>query len=299
MAQIQLLMNLASSPFMMEYAIRYLAVPSWWIGGDELQALRWDEFEGWSRDNLPADHEANKGAMLLRRSALYPWGAPPGLTVFELVPLDPKKCAEREGFRSEALARWEEEEARIGALVISTFSLKEFASAVVASAGNPRAQENGIVWGWPTVANLFYEEGFCRVHLGDNAGAEAPLRKLLELAPTSVRSYGELAHVLTQLRSYDEAHALLDRKMELTEDPCEVAHALRAQGAIYIEMGKLALAKSAYLQSLELDDGSALAKSQLRVIQQRWDSQNQREIEPANYVPPERLRSVLGECRRR
>ncbi|MBI3074409.1 MAG: tetratricopeptide repeat protein [Deltaproteobacteria bacterium] len=123
-----------------------------------------------------------------------------------------------------------------------------------------------IIQASPKVATFYYRAGFCAAHMSDFQLAERRLRTAIRLNPLKAAARVELAHVLTKQKRFTEALLEVDQALETASNRCLKAVILRRRGFIFVEMGRLAEARTAYLDSLSLDPASRIAKSELRTI---------------------------------
>jgi hypothetical protein len=76
---------------------------------------------------------------------------------------------------------------------------------------------------------------------------------------------------------------VIDTVLATTHDRCELARAWRLRGHVRFEQRRRAESEDAYLRALEFDPGSAIARSQLDLLQRAISDHGGN---PRPYVPP-------------
>lgn len=112
----------------------------------------------------------------------------------------------------------------------------------------------------PSVADYPYLKGQILLRLGNEAGAERALRRALELDPTLVPAYLNLAQNALRGGRIDAARELLQRA--LAQKPSD-SDTLRTLGELELRAGRPDQAIAAFEAALLADSGSALSKSAL------------------------------------
>jgi Tfp pilus assembly protein PilF len=103
----------------------------------------------------------------------------------------------------------------------------------------------------------------------------------------------ELAHVLVAQHKFDRAEAIVEDAIEHSQDRCELARAWRRRGYIRVEQRRLTEAEDAYRRSLEFDPASAIARSELDLLQREITKNGGN---PQWYVPPPSNPASVTQC---
>lgn len=120
-------------------------------------------------------------------------------------------------------------------------------------------------------------KGYALVDLKRDDDAAAVLKRAVSLAPFNPTSWTELGFVYQREKNWAaamDAYQQAENGAELIEDEKEtptrplLARALRGQGYVLTELGKLAEAKAIYLNCLQLNPDDARAKHELAYIGQ-------------------------------
>ncbi len=96
----------------------------------------------------------------------------------------------------------------------------------------------------------------------------------------------ELAHIWIQRREFGPTEEQIEFVLANSQDPCEIAGALRKRGFIEFERGELSQAYATYTQSLDHEPGSELARRELGLLYETMEAQGFEELPPPEYVPP-------------
>jgi len=99
----------------------------------------------------------------------------------------------------------------------------------------------------------------------------------------------EFAHVLSQLRRFDETLDQVDAVLRLTEDPCVIARALRKRGYVQFERGELREAFKTFRKSQTYEPKSPVARNELQLL---FGMMQDAGLPPADFTPPPTTQSA-------
>jgi len=261
--QLEALDAAVEAGFVAEYAVTATSVPGWRLEPSQHQSLRLAAYLEWRKKNLLE-------LRWIPQSMTSPGAEPPILghdVTAGLPPLNPSSCAAIQPELQKRIAAWESSTERASEYLLASRSNDDFSRALLWFSTKPQLQSKALLWVSPNVGELYYRAGFCAVQLQQLGASEKYLRRLLVVSPTSAVGYSELAHTLTLAGRYQEALAHLEVGLGMSASDCESARLLRKRGFIQFEQGELILSRKTYLQSLQLDPSSALAKSELQLIE--------------------------------
>jgi tetratricopeptide (TPR) repeat protein len=123
-------------------------------------------------------------------------------------------------------------------------------------------------------ADAYLMKGYALLELGRVAEAKATIERAVALSPQNAQYQEELAFAYQTEKDYVRAMALYESAEQAAEfSPKEtkigdLTRALRGQGYILIEQGKLDEAEKKYHKCLELDPGDSGSKNELEYIEQ-------------------------------
>lgn len=134
--------------------------------------------------------------------------------------------------------------------------------------GNGKAVVVGPVW-----AYAYQLKGYALLELKRAGEAQAALQKAVDLSPQNSQFLSELAYSHQKqghlARSLDLYNSAEEAAKTFTPDDLkttELTRALRGQGYVLVEMGKLSEGEERYRASLKLDPADELSKNELRYI---------------------------------
>lgn len=261
--QLEALDAAVEAGFVAEYAVTATSVPGWRLEPSQHQSLRLAAYLEWRKKNLLE-------LRWIPQSRTSTGAEPPILghnVTAGLPPLNPSSCASVLPELQKRIAAWESSTERAPEYLLASRSNDDFSRALLWFSTKPQLQSKALLWVSPNVGELYYRAGFCAVQLQQLGAAEKHLRRLLVVSPTSAVGYSELAQTLTLAGRYQEALAQVEVGLGMSASDCESARLLRKRGFIQFEQGELMLSRKTYLQSLQLDPSSALAKSELQLIE--------------------------------
>lgn len=157
-----------------------------------------------------------------------------------------------------------------GKRVFGARSMQEsFVYAALAAADNQSASVVSSGWG-----DAYFFKAYALVDLGDLDGAQQALQAALAISPQNASYLEELGHIyqtrndwekaMTTFRQAEDAAAFSPENRQ-TE---ELTRAWRGVGFALIEQGKLAEAEEYYRRCLQKNRDDAMAKNELRYIEQ-------------------------------
>ncbi len=123
-------------------------------------------------------------------------------------------------------------------------------------------------------ALAFFLYSYALADKRDLAGAEAALKRALELSPMNSRFLSEQGYLLQRrkewaasLETYDKAFQCVEAYSPEEEKVADQTKALRGKGYALVELKKLPEARRCYLQCIELDPADKKAKAELKYVE--------------------------------
>ncbi|NUP08820.1 MAG: hypothetical protein HOW73_22465 [Polyangiaceae bacterium] len=137
---------------------------------------------------------------------------------------------------------------------------------------NAHGTSHAATWKPSAYPRAHYYLGFINVKLKRYEQAVTFLKSGAALEPTNLKFGCELAQALIGMRQLVEAAALYvdlaGTDLSPHVSPLDIARANRGCGFVFIELGELDEARTAYLRSLKFEPESKLAKAQLAYVEE-------------------------------
>lgn len=163
-----------------------------------------------------------------------------------------------------------------GSLVCSFWDNEEFLSFV--SYERRSDSEKRIVWAGKTYSKLWWELAVVNRKQGLFNNGLTCIERALELEPDHPHLWVQKGLILCDTKQY--AHALTAFETAASVRPwtsqTTVAWALRQQGFVLVELGRIREAQAVYNRSLELDPESEVAKHEIEYIDRLLEERDQK-----------------------
>jgi hypothetical protein len=268
--------------FLEEYVIAAFGTPGWTVPGAAMADLDIPSFVAWAGENLQG-HRGEVRAFLERPrlempGALYP---PPEAFIDAQGPRCDKKD-ELEG----VLERWDVDRQALIGRVLAAPSGTGFLYYLDALGTDGELSRTGATWVPPSIVDLLFVAGFCAIERVDLKAAQRYFEAASALDSYNASIRMELAHIRIQRREFGPAEEQIEFVLANSQDPCEIARALRKRGFIEFERGELSQAYATYTQSLDHEPGSELARRELGLLYETMEALGFEELPPPEYIPP-------------
>lgn len=265
-AYLDKLVAIDDAGYLEEYVLATFGAPGWVVPAPVLAGLDPAGFSRWAEGSLAGLESATHGGIEVSGAPARP--TIPGDALPDPEALSPGRlpCTEALPPLRKAVAAWSDESAKLAAAPVAAADRGQFLWSLAAVGGREPARSRGAVWVSLRPAVLAYMAGYCAVDVGDYGLAEGLLQTAATLLPLDTNPRMELAQALIGQAKLDPADALVTEILAATDEPCATAQAWRKRGYIRFEQGLLEEARVAYRKSLEFEPDSALAKSELEVL---------------------------------
>jgi tetratricopeptide (TPR) repeat protein len=167
------------------------------------------------------------------------------------------------------VADWQTRIDAASTVIVPARDKEDFAGALRDPRLRPAIADKGVTWASPELESLLFAAGFCAIEDERFDEAKADFLALLALNPLDEKAGRELAHVYVSTRRWDDGLKLVDAQLGLVRSDCARAVLWRKRGFILFEQLQLHEARAAYIKSLEYDPQSELARSEIRLIDQK------------------------------
>ena len=254
--------------FMSEYVAVFLAEPGFELSAAQAGALRLGAFVKWMRDNHLGKHHGETHAGIHMEGHDLP--PPLGDKVTEAFEIHEVGDCKRLGAKLDlAAAHWADKLKASKPMPLIARSREEFLTSLLDERLRAGIARRGVVWASPDLRSLLMTAGFCANDNQDFNAAEHHFTALLAANPADEGAIMELSHTYLNQKRWDDADKLIADLSERVTDECHKAILLRKRGYILVERGLFKEARTAYVNSLELDPNNETAFGEIRLIDQQ------------------------------